>query len=96
MKPYIITKKMDWSTGLWKFRELAGPSLIDKQLGRKSEKETYLHPFRLLDADGEVYFEGYSREHGCMEAFDALQDSYGLTDCQYWDLDLYRFATINC
>ena len=97
MKPYIITSKLDWNGPapiLVSTRKLAGPSLVDEIKGRKSEAETYPHKFRLLDAEGVVLFEGYSREDSCLEAFDDLENNYGLTDCQYKEDG--KWTTINC
>jgi len=94
MKPYIITKRLDWNGNLHISEPCKERTVVDIQLGRKSEAETYPHKFRLMDAEGVLYFEGYSREYGCMEAFDAMENNYGLTDCQY--LEDGKFVTINC
>ena len=94
MKPYIITKRLDWNGNLHISEPCKERTGVDIQLGRKSEAETYPHKFRLLDAEGVLYFEGYSRHDSCLEAFDDLENNYGLTDCQY--LEDGKWTTINC
>jgi len=43
------------------------------------------HLFQLLDADGEVYFEGRSGDNSSFEPLDYYRDVYGLTRIDYWN-----------
>lgn len=43
------------------------------------------HKFRILDDDGNVYFEGYSGDDSSFEPLDSLGASYGATILQYRD-----------
>jgi hypothetical protein len=44
------------------------------------------YEFRLLDGDGELYFEGLSQHNDCFEPLDTLTDDYGCTEIQYKDV----------
>ncbi len=71
MKSYILTRST--------FPE--DKERIEKDLALKSEK--YKYPFRLYDADGELYYEGLSIENDSFDPLDEEQPNSGVTEIHY-------------
>jgi len=71
MKPYILT----YST----FPE--EKERIQEELKHKTEKLKY--PFRLYDADGELYYEGLCVKNNTFYPLDEEQPNSGVTEIHY-------------
>jgi hypothetical protein len=63
--------------------EMEGESWIRTGLKDKKLCKVCVHPFRLLDDDDIVYFEGFSSDSSSFNALDTLGVAYGCTDIQY-------------
>lgn len=59
----------------------------------ETKKVSKMYQFRLLDADGNVYFEGLSTEKN-FEPLDFTQYKYGCTDIEYYDYTTDNWAVL--
>lgn len=52
------------------------------------------HKFRVLDDDGNVYFEGYSADDSSFEPLDYTRGSYGTTEIQYRNAETGKWESL--
>ena len=72
------------------FGEMNGERWSYKDLTDEQIEKICVHKFRLLDDDGEVYFEGLSSDSSSFAALDMFGSGYGCTDIQYYEDGRWR------
>ena len=87
---FIITKdKIDngLSVGVATFSDVTlipkNGTFTDAQKAKIKRKMPYR--FRLLDGDGEVYFEGYSHDDSSFAPLDRFGAAFGCVQIDYWE-----------
>ncbi|MAG28119.1 hypothetical protein CMI47_21545 [Candidatus Pacearchaeota archaeon] len=57
----------------------------------RGEKQRMEHRFRMLDGDGEVYFEGLIDDDSNFAPLDVWGINYGCTSMQFWNYDTQQW-----
>lgn len=62
--------------------------------GQDSAYNNGEHAFKLLDDDGNLYFEGKSDDDSCFCPLDWSSPQWGCTEIQYYNPNTHRYETL--